>query len=262
MNKIIFDGDKTRLVETDGNISFELVKRDNALDVYDIKIVIEDDTDILVECHSDFKASVEIDVLKEVKANLYEFKTDGDYKFQYKYNLEKKADLRVEKVYDVKTANEMTIIDLNGDEAKLNYFFKTVSTDKEKYSFLVHHNGKKSISNIINNGVNILNGSLEFNVSGFVNRGVIGCDVNQNNRIINLTRNKCVIEPNLFIDEYDVVANHAAHIGTFSFDEIFYLMSRGIPEEEAENLLTKGFLLKDITKYKEELSEVINKYWR
>ena len=147
MNKIIFDGDKTRLVETDGNISFELVKRDNALDVYDIKIVIEDDTDILVECHSDFKASVEIDVLKEVKANLYEFKTDGDYKFQYKYNLEKKADLRVEKVYDVKTANEMTIIDLNGDEAKLNYFFKTVSTDKEKYSFLVHHNGKKSISN-------------------------------------------------------------------------------------------------------------------
>lgn len=39
-------------------------------------------------------------------------------------------------------------------------------------------------------------------------------------------------------------------------------MSRGIPEEEAENLLTKGFLLKDITKYKEELSEIINKYWR
>lgn len=81
--------------------------------------------------------------------------------------------MRVEKVYDVKTANEMTIIDLNGDESKIEYFFKTVSTDKEKYNFLVHHNGKKSISNIINNGVNILNGSLEFNVSGFVNRGLL-----------------------------------------------------------------------------------------
>ena len=40
-------------------------KRENALDVNDIKVEIEDDTDILVECSSDFKADIEINVLKD-----------------------------------------------------------------------------------------------------------------------------------------------------------------------------------------------------
>ena len=52
-----------------------------------------------------------------------------------------------------------------------------------------------------------------------------------------MTENKCIIKPNLFIDEEDVVANHSALIGTFSSDEIFYLMSRGISKEESFNLL-------------------------
>ena len=77
-----------------------------------------------------------------------------------------------------------------------------------------------------------------------------------------MTKNNCIIKPNLFIDENDVVANHSALIGTFLPDEIFYLMSRGISRKESENLLTKGFLLRGITYYKETLEEMINKYWR
>ena len=71
-----------------------------------------------------------------------------------------------------------------------------------------------------------------------------------------------MIKPNLFIDENDVVANHSALIGTFKDDEIFYLMSRGLDKKDAENLLTKGFLLKGVTYYKEVLENIINKYWR
>ena len=107
-----------------------------------------------------------------------------------------------------------------------------------------------------------MNGKLEFNVSGFVSNGIVDCDINQSGRIINMTNNTCVIKPNLFIDENDVTANHSALIGTFSFDEIFYLMSRGICKKDAENLLTQGFLLKNITYYKDSLKEIIDKYWR
>ena len=95
-----------------------------------------------------------------------------------------------------------------------------------------------------------------------MSKGITGCDINQSGRIINMTENPCTIKPNLFIDEEDVVANHSALIGTFSPDEIFYLMSRGISKRDSENLLTKGFLLNGITYYRKTLEEMINKYWR
>ena len=88
------------------------------------------------------------------------------------------------------------------------------------------------------------------------------CEVNQDSRIINMTDNACIIKPNLFIDEEDVNANHSALIGTFSFEEVFYLMSRGINKKDADSLLTRGFLMKGINYYKEYLEGLINKYWR
>ena len=59
----------------------------------------------------------------------------------------------------------------------------------------------------------------------------------------------------------NVKANHAAHIGKFDQDVIFYLMSRGITYNNAVALLVKGFLTDDSI-YKEEIQQIINKYWR
>ena len=39
-------------------------------------------------------------------------------------------------------------------------------------------------------------------------------------------------------------------------------MSRGINRKDSENLLTKGFLLKDITYHKDKIEDMINKYLR
>lgn len=263
MNKIVI-GKDFKIDEKDDCLSISLNKENKFLNVYEIRVKILKDTDLVVHClnEEDIKYDIYINVLEGVHANIYELKTDGDYKFQYKYYLEKDSVLNVEKVFDVKTNKEMSIINLNGENAKINYNLKTISKDFEKYNFLVYHNAKKTVSNIINNGVNILNGQLEFNVSSFVTKGTIGCDISQNNRIINLTNNTCMIKPNLFIDENDVVANHSALIGTFSFDDIFYLMSRGIEKKEAEGLLLKGFLLKNINYYAEDLKKIISKYWR
>ena len=82
------------------------------------------------------------------------------------------------------------------------------------------------------------------------------------NLVINNSNVTSDLKQDIFIDENDVIANHSALIGTFSTDEIFYLMSRGISKKESENLLTKGFLLKGITYYKDTLKEIINRYWR
>lgn len=262
MNKIkVYDEDIE--VENKDGIEVSIGEASKFLNVQSVKIKVLKDTNIVIDVSRvSIKLDFYINVFNGAHVNIYEYKHDGDYKFQYKYYLEENSFLNVEKINDGNNIKEMTVINLNGEGAKVNFNLKTVSKHDEKYNFLVYHNARNTVSHIVNNGVNILDGVLEFNVSGFVSNGIVGCDINQSGRIINMTDNVCIIKPNLFIDENDVVANHSALIGTFSSDEIFYLMSRGINKKEAEMLLTKGFLLNNISYYKKQLEDIIHKYWR
>ena len=74
-------------------------------------------------------------------------------------------------------------------------------------------------------------------------KDIKGSICNQENRIININDGKSTICPNLLIDSYDVVSSHAAYIGKFSDDVLFYLMSRGINKKKAYELLILSFLL-------------------
>ena len=107
-------------------------------------------------------------------------------------------------------------------------------------------------------------GIVIYQVSSYVPKNIIGCTVNQNNRIINLTNNKCEIRPNLYIDTSDVNASHSALIGKFSDEEMFYMQSRGLDYDTANKLLISGFLTSDISDKKilKEVNKNINKYWR
>ena len=264
MNKIIIKNDDITLNNSDDSLTFSVSKKNKFLKVKNVNIKVKKDTEIVIECKDalDIKLDICINILKGVHAKIYEYKNGGNYKYQYRYYLEKDSYIEIEKVIDANNVLENTLINLNGENSKVDFNLKTISKTYEKYNFLVYHNAKKTVSNIINNGVNIKDGTLEFNVSTFIPNGIKKCNATQSGRIINKTKNECTIKPNLFIDENDVIANHSALIGTFKEEEIFYLMSRGIEKKEAENLLTKGFLLKNITYHKKTLEDIINKYWR
>ena len=130
---------------------------------------------------------------------------------------------------------------------------------------VINHNAKYSSSNIINNVVNIEAGKVLIDVNGIVPKGNIGCILNQSNRIISLNNNKCQINPNLLIDENDVVANHSAFVGKFDEEQLFYLQSRGISYNDALKLLIKGFIIEGLKLDNASLKEIedsLNKYWR
>lgn len=264
MNKIIIKNDDIYLEKPSDSIAFSVSKKNKFLNVKNVNIKVKKDTEIVIECIGavDIKLDICINILKGIHAKIYEYKNCGDYKYQYRYYLEKDSLLSVEKVIDADSVLENILVNLNGENSKIDFNLKTISKKHEKYNFLVYHNAKKTFSNIINNGVNIKDGILEFNVSTFIPSGMKKCEASQSGRIINKTNNECIIKPNLFIDENDVIANHSALIGTFKVDEMFYLMSRGIDKKKAENLLIKGFLLKGICYYKEKLEDIINGYWR
>lgn len=64
---------------------------------------------------------------------------------------------------------------------------------------------------------------------------------------------KSTICPNLLIDNYDVDSNHAAYIGKFKDEMMFYMMSRGISREVAYRLLLQGFLVNNTVRENEKI---------
>jgi Fe-S cluster assembly protein SufD len=67
-------------------------------------------------------------------------------------------------------------------------------------------------------------------------------DAYQTNRNLVLSDDaKADSKPELEIENNDVRCSHAASVGQMNEDEIFYLVSRGIPREDAERLIVKGF---------------------
>ncbi len=211
------------------------------------------------------KLDVTILVDKGVHVNIFEKRTGEKTKVQYNYMLDTDARVEVTKFYMAHQIRELSQIHLNGEKAFIDYHLKTIASEKQKYDVVVYHHAKNTISNVYHHGVNVGSESFIFNVTGVIPKGNTGCILNQQSRILTNTLNVCKICPNLLIDENDVEANHAAHIGTFTAEELFYIMSRGISKKESLILLTEGFLLGGlpITESQHDvLKKEVEKVWR
>jgi hypothetical protein len=265
LNRIKIVDDVLSSSNIDDSIEVSEVSKNEIFDITSIYLIIKKDTSLQID-YSTRKATkldVKIKVMPGVNLDLREYRFGRNFKIRYQYTLMENSNTNIYKFYDVAGIKEMNIIYLTGLSASINYNFKTISTGCEKYDMTIYHQASNTNSDIKNSGVNINKGNLQFNVSSFVSSGNIGCNVNQASRIINLTNNKCGINPNLFIDEYDVSANHSALIGKFGDDEMFYLQSRGIDEKTALNLLINGFLTSNMpTEISKKITKNINKYWR
>ena len=266
MNKIILENDKIKKEELDNSIKYDLFTNDT-FGITSLTLEITKDTSL--ELNYDFKENTKIETIiivnKNVNLHLFEKIKGTNAKLRTKYYLKENSNTTVSKFNDIEEIKEYTIIYLEEPKAKIKYNLKTIAQKEENYDILTYHNASETISEINPNGVNIKDGKIKFNVSSFVPNKIIKCDASQNNKIINLTNNECIINPNLYIDEYDVTANHSAWIGTFKSDELFYLMSRGINKQEATKLLIKGFLTNkmEITEEEKELiKNTIDNYWR
>jgi len=264
MNKILLIDDNIKEINLDNSITYELIPKNILFEVNTLIININSNTElnIFYQNINDSKLNIEINILDNIICTLNEFREGTNSKVKYHYNISSNSTLNLYKFYDIDNMKEFVKIDLNEIGASINYHFRTICKNTEKYDLTIYHNKPKTNSNIINNGVNINDGNLTFNVSSFVESGNVDCNVIQKSRIINKTNNKCQICPNLYIDEYNVQASHSAHIGTFKDDELFYLMSRGINEAEASYLLIKGFLLNNMNKLTDKIEEICEKYWR
>ncbi|MBQ9023877.1 MAG: SufD family Fe-S cluster assembly protein [Bacilli bacterium] len=157
--------------------------------------------------------------------------------------------------------NRKVIINLSGKNSYSEVNISSISLGNNNYIVDVYHNEKNTHSETNLHGLTIGHNKITFKNNGSIKKGSIKSILNQDNKIITLDKNNSKIEPNLFIDEYDVSASHGAYIGKFKEEDIFYLKTRGLNENECNNLLINGFLLGNFDD-KESLEKIIKKYWR
>ncbi|MBX3281726.1 MAG: Fe-S cluster assembly protein SufD [Acidobacteria bacterium] len=103
------------------------------------------------------------------------------------------------------------------------------------------HQSYKGVLNDTSRGV--------FNGKVFVREGAHGTDAQQSNKNLLLSNDARVdTKPQLEIFNEDVKCAHGATVGQLEEEELFYLLTRGLPESLARNLLTYGFAEEIINK--------------
>ena len=253
MNKIIIENDK--IIESDVNYTYQ--EKANIFDISKIEFNITSNNHILININikEETKLIITFNIKNNINTKLTIITQGNKSKIQYNYNLANNSNCSIEKLNIVDSIREMIIANLE-EKSNINYIFKSVAINKENYDYMIYHNGINSKSNIINNSINEL-GSIYYQISSFIPQNITGCSANQYNRIINKTKNKCEIKPNLYIDCCDVEANHSALIDTFNEKELFYLELKGINKIDSLKLLEKGFLLSKIND--EKIIDIIKK---
>ena len=210
------------------------VTRDDQLD----DIIITEDTSLylnLENCNKD----INIDVMENMCLEVFEL--DINTKNKIKYNIRANSSVIVNKIG--RDNSDITNITLSGENASLKYCTSILNYKDNIYKFRVDHLSDNTSSYVLNHGVNFENTELNILVDSYVKKGLKGCKAEQDTKIIDLGNGKNLITPNLLIDAEDIEAEHAAYIGKFKPEVVFYLQSRGIPLKEVDELLTKGFLL-------------------
>lgn len=110
-------------------------------------------------------------------------------------------------------------------------------------NIMINHSAKETISLLETYAIAKDSSSLVLNNNAYIKNGMRQSDARQMTRGLNLSKNASVkAQPNLLIDEYDVVASHSATIGSIDKEELFYLMSRGLSETKAQEMVILGFI--------------------
>ena len=186
---------------------------------------------------------------------------ESDAKNELIFNLDENSNAKIN-IFDAsKDINRNITINLNGNNSCVELNISSISLKENTYEVNVFHNEKNTHSQTNLHGLAIDDNKIIFKNNGTIKKGSTKSVLNQDNKIITLGKNNSKIEPNLFIDEYDIQASHGAYVGKFKEDDIFYLKTRGLTLEDANNLLIKGFLVGNFDE-KENLEKIINKYRR
>lgn len=126
-------------------------------------------------------------------------------------------------------------------EVKSGYLIHKDSIYSMNYD--VWHEGRRTVSNIVVKGALLDYARKNFDGNLYFKRGAKGANGSEVEDAL-LLSSKAVSHaiPALWCDEEEVMGNHASTSGKLSKEKMFYLMSRGLSEEDAKYLMVEAEL--------------------
>lgn len=145
--------------------------------------------------------------------------------------------------YGDTASDTKTVLKGNGSSSDAKVIAVGSGSQKLNYTTQAQHFGKHTPSDMITRAVmrdsanSIINGITK------IEKGATRADGQQTEKVLMLSpKARGDANPILLIDEDDVTAGHAASVGQVNYEQVYYLMSRGITRHDAEKLIIYGFL--------------------
>lgn len=136
-----------------------------------------------------------------------------------------------------------------GGEAWVDGLYMLNGTQHHDTHSIIDHTVPNCVSHQTYKGVLNDKSRAVFNGKVFVRENAHGTDAQQQNKNLLLSNDARVdTKPQLEIFNDDVKCSHGATVGQLEEEELFYLLTRGLPETLARNLLTYGFAEEVINK--------------
>lgn len=186
------------------------------------KIVVKSGvTTSIIAYSNNGNLNFDIDVEKDACINLYNvIQKESDYQV-------------VENIY----------LKENGSNASVISVVLGINNANIDSKISIYHNENNTVSQLKTYAIVKDSTNISLDNNAYIKKGSFGSIANQNAKGLSLSKNGTIlVNPNLYIDEYDVMASHGVAMGSLNKDDLFYLMSRGLTKEEASQIVIMGFI--------------------
>ena len=237
---------------------------DEFISIQEHVITFQKNGDYTLEYIESDDIKLDIIIPDQVCVKLFIWSVDQKIRVKTHYKLGNFSNLLLFQFYCNKSVDENVIIDLEGEYSKISSSFSSISIGNDEYHIVVNHHNHHVTSSISNKCIGLDKSKIHFQIDSLLDKGNIGCVMDQPTRIFNLDDVDATVIPRLFLSEDSVEARHGGVIGSFREEDIFYFMSRGISRKEAMLLLIKGFLFSNFvvdTDKRGRILECIRKIW-
>lgn len=203
--------------------------------------ILINNKDFIIEetyCKIDYCMN-EINLKIKGNVHIYDFNNNEELKL----NIEVLKNSKLDYYMFSNTSFKIKEININNLEDSItNFNYSFINGDNNRV--IINNNiiGNNIKSNINVRGVSKDNAICNISSNGYVKKNTLNNEFNEDIRGLNLDKGSIIINPNMFIDTNDVIANHNATIGNIDNNYMFYLNSKGINNENAKKLIISGFI--------------------
>ena len=162
--------------------------------------------------------------------------------------------------FKIDTDSNIEINLIQEENSILNFNYSSIIKDKTNIKVNSILKGDNNTTNINIKAVTEENGKCEIVSEADIKPNIKDNKLLESIRVLLLNDEESIVLPNLLVSSNEVEVNHAATLSGIDKEYLFYLNSKGISEENAINLIKKGYLLNNLevdNTIKEEINNMI-----